>query len=301
MNINLFRNQFPEGFQPNNRFSFHLNFGDKGLDGRLQDAIPVGGQQAVNALREGMVCDTTRLPDRSFDVVQMTQYTITEQFPYKSDFTKLDCTFLLPLWRGRNAIAETFYTWQNIIHDSIGGYYSTRDFEWPENYYATARLYTYDRQNKTTGCYVFERLYPLAVESVPVTWSDNSEMARLSVTFAFSTWHFTAEDAPLDETDRMREPDFNKAAFDDGVKHGFSWLELTLNNLKGAAAGWIRREVWDAFGGKENHDPEPNFTPQTFEDSRLHPHSQGREQNFTEQAFDDKADRSVTPESNIIR
>lgn len=304
MNLNRFRNAVAAGFQPNNRFRFQLVLeGNIPLWSGLMVNVGPGVVQGLQGLREGVLCSATRLPDRSFDTVQMTQYGLTEQFPYKTDFTALDCTFLLPIYVGKNTVASIFYAWQNHIQDlSQGVVSSKRDFRWPDDYYSEARLYTFDRQNNTTGCYVFDRLYPKAVESVPVTWTDNSEMAQLNVTFAFSTWRFIAsESAAMATLDTQREPDFNKAAFDDGIKHGSSWLELTLNNLKGAAAGWIRREVWDALGGKENHDPEPNFTPQTFEDPRLHPHSQGSEQNFTEQAFDDNADRSVTPEPNIIR
>jgi hypothetical protein len=220
MNLYQFQNTFRESFQQGNRYRLHINF-ESGLASVPLHARLLANagnrsvevEQALTWLAQGALCDRARVPDRAFDTVQMTQYGITEQFPYKSDYTALDCSFLLPIHNGRNVLSQVFTLWMNAVQNIQDGLGSDRDFTWPSDYYATAKLFTLDRTNRTTACYVFERLYPKAVESIPVTWTEESEIARLNVSFVFTSWHMTDEAAPLLADDRQQETSYEIPRF----------------------------------------------------------------------------------------
>jgi len=112
MNINQFLGTFQNGFQPSNRFILQVMFSpdlaDRMINGNAATGESSGGvfrggvtraniEQALDWMQRGLLCEKTRLPDRAFDQVPLTQYGVTENFPYKTDYTALDSTFLLPL------------------------------------------------------------------------------------------------------------------------------------------------------------------------------------------------------------
>jgi hypothetical protein len=151
---------------------------------------------AKNWLARGIACESTSLPDRSFAETELTQYGLTEQFPYHTEFTALNCTFNTPLNGGDNPIQRVFHAWQNLIQDMTAGYNSSRDFTFagsggssdPKGYYGEIYLAVFDRQNNPTIGYQFERAYPKLVDAVAVSWSTESEVTKLPVTFTFSAW-----------------------------------------------------------------------------------------------------------------
>lgn len=179
--LGTFLSEFQEGFQPNNRFAAKIFLPNLGLsDTELE---------AKRWLESGFLCTTTRLPDRSFEETQMTQYGLTEQFPFHTQYTSQDCTFNTPLKNGDNPVPRVFSAWQNLIQDGSGGYSeSTRDFTFPSEFYGHLLIGALDRANRCTLLYHFENAYPKTVESMPVTWSEQNEVATLGVSFTFSSW-----------------------------------------------------------------------------------------------------------------
>jgi len=215
MDIRTFLGAFQNGFQPSNRFVLQIWFSPELVEGIINRPAarvtargvpsgPLGPEEglslthAIDWLQRGLLCDKTRMPDRSLDVVQMTQYGITEQYPYKTDYTALDSTFLLPLYPdGSNPVLQVFSAWQNVIQDVAGGMDSTRDLSWPDSYRTDIYLTLFDYKGNPSVAYRFEKAYPKTVESVPVTWGDQSEMSELSVTFAFTSWYIVTGASPL--------------------------------------------------------------------------------------------------------
>jgi hypothetical protein len=180
-NLGTFLSEFQEGFQPNNRFAAKvfppaLNLTDT-------------EREAKRWLESGFLCNMTRLPDRAFEETQMTQYGLTEQFPFHTQYTSQDCMFNTPLKNGDNPVPRVFSAWQNLIQEGSGGYNeSTRDFTFPSEFYGGIKIGMLDRANRCTLLYLFENVYPKTVESVPVMWSEQNEVATLSVSFTFSSW-----------------------------------------------------------------------------------------------------------------
>lgn len=197
MDLQQFMSAFPQGFQQNNRFTCKFVFG-----GKLEELMSAHTDFASMCrwMHEGIICDTTRLPSRAFDQVPLTLYGVTEQFPTKTEYTPLECTFLTPLVGARNILPEFFTLWMNQIQSVPNGMSSTRDMGWPQDYYGSIELSTYDRENNTSLTYYFENVYPKSMEGMGVSWSEESEMTRLSVAFTYSTWKLLPFTPPLVKT-----------------------------------------------------------------------------------------------------
>lgn len=189
-NLSTFINEFQDGFQPNNRFMCKVI---------IPEQLILTHPAAWDWLAKGILCESTNLPDRAFAETQMTQYGLTEQFPYHTEFTSLQCVFSAPLKMSGestndNPVLRFFHAWQDLIQDMKQGYDSTRDFTFSgtnhtNGYYGEIQLGIFDRQNNLTLAYEFERVYPQIIQATPVTWQEENELTKIAIGFTFSAWH----------------------------------------------------------------------------------------------------------------
>ena len=193
-NLNSFINEFKDGFQHNNRFAAKV-YPPTTMIGNMTEAERV----AWNWITRGFVCDTTNLPDRAFAETQITFYGLTEQIPFHSEFTTLDCTFNTPLHGADNPVPRVFHKWQNMIQDMTDGYDSTRDFNFPNNWYGHIEMAVLNRQNIPTLSYLFEKVYPKVIQSTPVTWKEENELTQLAVQFTFASVRVIPRDEQRDD------------------------------------------------------------------------------------------------------
>lgn len=75
--------------------------------------------EAARFLAEGLICESTRTPSRSFDMTSMTVYGYEEKYPTFTTYTDVECTFMAPLITTdigtRNQVLDLFTAWQNLI------------------------------------------------------------------------------------------------------------------------------------------------------------------------------------------
>lgn len=192
MDLQNFMSAFPQGFQHNNRFTCKI-YASVALENQLASYPDYATIQYW--LHDGLICDTTRLPSRALDIVPLTLYGVSENFPVKTEYTPLECTFLTPLVGARNILPEFFTLWLDQIQSIPNGMESGRDLNWPQNYYGSVELTTYDKANRKSLTYYFENVYPKSMEGIQVSWSEQSEMTKLSVTFMYSTWKISEFDS----------------------------------------------------------------------------------------------------------
>lgn len=89
-----------------------------GTTGELATQYP----EAADLLSRGLLCESTRLPSRSFETTSLGIFGYDEKFPTYTTFTDLDCTFYTPLIRrsdtgpGSNDVLKLFSAWQNMVH-----------------------------------------------------------------------------------------------------------------------------------------------------------------------------------------
>jgi len=119
-NIQGFMSEFKNGFQRPNQYRCKLNAALVGGNGNATGPLGQRFPKACELLQQGLLCENTRTPSRSFETQQMTIFGYEEKFPVFTTFTDLDCTFLTPLlddpnFGQMNQIAELFHAWQSMI------------------------------------------------------------------------------------------------------------------------------------------------------------------------------------------
>jgi hypothetical protein len=196
--LNKFISQFQHGFQQSNRFLVQLFvqptmianiIADSTLLGTLDSTLEVGN--VVKWLYTGFLAMGARLPDRGFLPIQLSMYGLTEQFPCHTQFAPLQLTFMMPHTTNifsDNGVPRFFNQWQNQIQHMQAGPESGLDFRFPADYYATIILTLLDKQDHGTLAYAFDNVYPITVDSAPLSWDSDNQFVHLPVTFNYSYW-----------------------------------------------------------------------------------------------------------------
>lgn len=144
--------------------------------------------QVQNWLGRGLMCETARLPDRSFETSDLYHYGFTEQVPVSSAHSTFDVVFRMPLVGGDNALPRFFAYWQHYIQNSSKGLGSSFDFRFPSDYYGDIYLSMYDMKNNPTITYHFEKAYPGTIGTNEMSWDSENKLLTLPVSFNYATW-----------------------------------------------------------------------------------------------------------------
>jgi hypothetical protein len=142
----------------------------------------------VQWLASGLLISDAVLPSRALETTGLTMYGINEEFPTASEYTDLQCTFVMPLNASDCPIPRFFDYWQNYIHRNQGGPTAGLDFRFPADYYGSMVLSMFDNRDNPSLTYQFDRLYPKVVNSTQVSWGQSHEVLQFNVTFAYSYW-----------------------------------------------------------------------------------------------------------------
>ncbi len=172
---------------------------------------------AADMLARGLLCHSAHLPSRAFQTTSQTMYGFQERFPIATEYTPIGCSFYLPLFGAQNPIINSlenfaanallpdnihvniknpatnplpffFSAWQNLIQNATDGPASGFNLKFPDEYYTSMQVMMFDKQDNASLTYMFDKVYPLSVESVPVQWEGSEQFARITVSFAYSTW-----------------------------------------------------------------------------------------------------------------
>jgi len=81
------------------------------------------------------------------------------------------------------AIRNAMEAWSNAInsHDS-----NTRAL--PQNYKSNAIVTQYSKDGSALRTYVFEGLYPVSIDSIPLSWETVDTIEEFGVTFQYDLW-----------------------------------------------------------------------------------------------------------------
>lgn len=167
------------------RFRCRINLGN----GTLAKKFP----NAAQWLREGMVCQTSKIPDRGFETERFTVYGYEQEYPIYNVFSELSCQFLLPFnTEGQNEILHLFHDWMNYIFPVPNSSNSTPVLQFPDQYRLTGTeafvLETFNTGNTISARYTFEGIYPFQVSEIALSWFDADSMTSLPVSFKFMYW-----------------------------------------------------------------------------------------------------------------
>jgi len=206
--IDRFMSSFKDGFQRTSQFRCMIDVSAV-AGGALKKAYPA----AAEWLAQGILCDGTRTPSRSFETVGLEMYGYQEKFPVFTTYTDLECSFMMPLAPSTkgitNQVSDLLIEWQNLIQrrrTAGSGADDPMVLRFPSEYrvkqgFTLELLNPYnstaialrdsvkdDWQAPPTQRYEFFNVYPFTVESTAVGWQSVNEVQRIDVSFAYSYW-----------------------------------------------------------------------------------------------------------------
>jgi hypothetical protein len=81
------------------------------------------------------------------------------------------------------AIRNAMEAWSNAInsHDS-----NTRAL--PQSYKSNAIVTQYSKDGRSLRTYVFEGMYPIAIDAIPLSWEQTDTIEEFGVTFQYDLW-----------------------------------------------------------------------------------------------------------------
>lgn len=137
-----------------------------------------------------LLCESTELPGRGFDISEVRYYGPSQNVPRNSRYA--DSHTLRFICRQESYERQLFDDWLEIINPS-----NNYDFNYPEQYYSQIDVYQLAEYPLTAGRtptepkavyqWSLQKAWPMAVNPQTVSWTDQ-DILRLEVTFAFRNW-----------------------------------------------------------------------------------------------------------------
>ena len=155
------------------------------LIGGLNETASILRFRAERINLPGVVIDTDN--NRRYGVGPREKYGTNVSF---SDFST---TFLED---GNNSIYKLFFYWTNLIFD-YGAVYSpsggigsppTYLSGYKSDYQTFIEVRIFDNSGRQQNRVLFREAYPISVSDVSLGWSDNNNLFRTSVSFAYTDW-----------------------------------------------------------------------------------------------------------------
>lgn len=138
-----------------------------------------------------LLCESTELPGRGFDITEVRYYGPTQNFPINSKYGQShDMRFIC---RQQSFERQLFDDWLEIINPT-----NIFDFNYAEQYYCQIDVYQLaeyarpgqgnaPREPQAVYQWSLHRAWPMVVNPQPVSWGDQ-DLLRLDVSFAFKHW-----------------------------------------------------------------------------------------------------------------
>ena len=154
-----------------------------------------------------MRCESIVLPTSSLleeENIRRYGYGPVEKFPYGVQFSDVIMTWVVDK---NSEIIDFFHQWMNtiIMHDSpstlmMGGQnrtglstYDPFEVGYKDAYTnPIVRIYVYNRQNQTVTTYEMYDVFPMNIQAMNLSWADENQVQKLSVTFAYTNMRVEA-------------------------------------------------------------------------------------------------------------
>lgn len=80
-------------------------------------------------------------------------------------------------------VRNAMEAWSNAINS-----HDTNTRALPQNYKSTGLITQYSKNGSALRTYVFEGLYPIAIDSIPMSWEATDTIEEFGVTFQYDLW-----------------------------------------------------------------------------------------------------------------
>lgn len=160
------------------------------------DGKPVNEIEKMIQIR----ADSVKIPGIALLMADANRYGIgpVQKMPYNASFTTNSISFIADR---KAAIYKYFYTWINGIFEfagatgsivngkstlSRGASYQT---EYKDNYTTDLHIYVFDNTGRQIKEIVMLKAFPESLNEVPMSWNQNNELMKVTVSFTFRDWH----------------------------------------------------------------------------------------------------------------
>ena len=128
---------------------------------------------------------------------------VYEKMPYSANYTDTSLTFICDRYSN---VYNFWYLWfnyvfgtnGNVTNSNVYGSYSTsgvgnagRSFytaEYKDNYSSTVTITVYDAEGLPSMTSTLYKAYPVTINDIPLSWTDNNNMVKLTVQLTFLEW-----------------------------------------------------------------------------------------------------------------
>ena len=152
-------------------------------------------------------CENVVLPTPSLleeENIRRYGYGPVEKVPYGVQFSDVSMTWLVD---SKSEIIEFFHQWMNtiVMHDSPNSLmrgttvrtgldqYLPFEVGYKDGYAnPIVRIYVYNRQQETVTEYEMYDVFPMNLQSINLSWADENQLQKLTVTFAYTNMQVKA-------------------------------------------------------------------------------------------------------------
>jgi hypothetical protein len=192
------------GVLQTNKYDVNISFDNSALSGltiNAADGSTVGASESAKDIRYR--CINVSMPGLTMRTTDINRFGIgvSEKMPFSANYTDISLTFLMD----RYGEAYNFwYTWfnyifgingeednKNIYGQSTVAGNNVRSFytaEYKDNYSATITINIYDAEGNKNISAQLLKAYPVSVNDVALSWTDNNNLIKLTVSLTFREW-----------------------------------------------------------------------------------------------------------------
>jgi hypothetical protein len=200
-----------------------------------------------------------KIPGISFDFQNNFRYGVGPQqkFPTNVHITDIDITFIdtadVRIWKH-------FVKWMNGIFDitgNSGGDQASYQTEYKSYYETSIEIWLYDNDGNVANIMMLKEAYPIALNDVSLSWSENNRLYEFGVRFAFREWYYDGYNASQFVSGAELGPGATSQVIAQRVESprpqtggGREYSSATEGSTGGAQYPQIERDVQNSRGGR---------------------------------------------------
>jgi hypothetical protein len=157
-------------------------------------------------------CISASLPGIALRTADINRFGIgiSEKMPFTGNYTDVTLTFLMDR---KGDVYKFWYTWinyifgtngeegsNNIYGQNVGNDNKNRSFytaEYKDNYAADITITIYDTAGKPQIVATLVKAFPISINDIALSWSDNNNLIKLTTTITFREWVYGSPETPL--------------------------------------------------------------------------------------------------------
>jgi len=143
--------------------------------------------------------EQVRVPGISLDTQMTNRYGLgpTQKFPTNVTFQDNNITFIDD---ANNSIWKFYSNWLNAIfryRGNFNGFTGSYELAYKEDYARDMRIRVFDMRGNVVTTIVLKDSYPIAVGDIDLGWSNNNQLFKVNVTFAYRDWYIDQRIPPF--------------------------------------------------------------------------------------------------------